>query len=241
MKGICTGLQKYNFKENRCSELRYHWSIPKTPFSISHLHISHLHKYVIFQNNSHKTQITNHIWLKSHYHSTSCVLFLYCLYLMRWPHQFIQLMMLDWTIHVNMHFLTKSMLLTLLYILMKPSSTNLYTLDIRSVSTDYSQSPTIEEMEIVKDATSMQQSSEWGMRAFQSSSPRIKDCISIKYRGQWKLLWSCRFIYTTFVLEKLGLIRFLTVTCQFWIRTQMHSILIKYRSNSKHGILKSNC
>ena len=42
---------------------------------------------------------------------------------------------------------------------------------------------TIEGMEIARDATLMRQSAEWGMRAFQSSFPRIKDRISIEYRG----------------------------------------------------------
>ncbi len=47
---------------------------------------------------------------------------------------------------------------------------------------------TLNEIEVVKDATSMQQSSEWGMRAFQASFPRIKDCIMIEYRAQRKLM-----------------------------------------------------
>ena len=47
---------------------------------------------------------------------------------------------------------------------------------------------TIEEMEIAKDATSMRQSSEWGMHAFQASFPRIKDRITLEERGQWKLM-----------------------------------------------------
>jgi hypothetical protein len=34
------------------------------------------------------------------------------------------------------------------------------------------------------DATSMQQSAEWGMRAFQSSMPRLKDCMKFETRGE---------------------------------------------------------
>ena len=45
----------------------------------------------------------------------------------------------------------------------------------------------LNEIEVVKDATSMRQSSEWGMQAFQASFPCIKDCITIEYRGQQKL------------------------------------------------------
>ena len=43
---------------------------------------------------------------------------------------------------------------------------------------------TLDEIEVAKDATSMHQSSEWGMLAFQASFPRIKDHITIEYRGQ---------------------------------------------------------
>ena len=37
---------------------------------------------------------------------------------------------------------------------------------------------------IVHDATSMWQSAEWGMRAFQSSMPRLKDCMKFETRGE---------------------------------------------------------
>jgi hypothetical protein len=47
---------------------------------------------------------------------------------------------------------------------------------------------TLDEIDIARDATSMRQSSEWGMRAFQASFPRIKDRITIEYRGQRKLM-----------------------------------------------------
>ena len=43
---------------------------------------------------------------------------------------------------------------------------------------------TLDEIEVARDATSMHQSSEWGMRAFQASCPHIKVCITIEYRGQ---------------------------------------------------------
>ena len=46
---------------------------------------------------------------------------------------------------------------------------------------------TFDEIEVAKDATSMCQSSEWGVRVFQASFPCIKDHIAIEYRGQQNL------------------------------------------------------
>ena len=40
---------------------------------------------------------------------------------------------------------------------------------------------------IARDATSMRQSAEWGMRAFQSSMPRIKDRMKFEERGERKV------------------------------------------------------
>jgi hypothetical protein len=37
---------------------------------------------------------------------------------------------------------------------------------------------------MARDATSMRQSAEWGMRAFQSSMPRLKDCMIFETRGE---------------------------------------------------------
>ncbi len=37
---------------------------------------------------------------------------------------------------------------------------------------------------MARDATSMHQSAEWGMRAFQSSMPRLKDCMYFETRGE---------------------------------------------------------
>ena len=47
---------------------------------------------------------------------------------------------------------------------------------------------TIDEIDVASDATSMPQSSEWGVWAFQASFPHFKDCITIEYRGQSKLM-----------------------------------------------------
>ena len=43
---------------------------------------------------------------------------------------------------------------------------------------------TLDELAIQREATSMRQSAEWGMRSFQSSFPRIKDRIPFKERGE---------------------------------------------------------
>jgi hypothetical protein len=40
---------------------------------------------------------------------------------------------------------------------------------------------------IARDASSMDQSAEWGMRAFKSSMPRIKDRMQFEERGEWKV------------------------------------------------------
>ena len=47
---------------------------------------------------------------------------------------------------------------------------------------------TIEESSILEEVTSMHQSAEWGMQAFQSLFPRVVDRMSFEYRGQHKLM-----------------------------------------------------
>ncbi len=47
---------------------------------------------------------------------------------------------------------------------------------------------TLEQMNLAVEATSMQQSAEWGMRAFQASFPRVKDRIEFEEIGQRKLI-----------------------------------------------------
>jgi hypothetical protein len=44
-----------------------------------------------------------------------------------------------------------------------------------------------QERRIAREATSMRQSAEWGMRAFQSSMPRIKDRMKFETRGERKV------------------------------------------------------
>ena len=47
---------------------------------------------------------------------------------------------------------------------------------------------TADEVAIARDATSMRQSAEWGMRAFQASFPRVKDRILFEGRGRRKMM-----------------------------------------------------
>ena len=70
---------------------------------------------------------------------------------------------------------------------------------------------TIEGMEITKDATSMRQSSEWGMRAFQSSFPRIKDRIALEYRGQRQLVMKLMILLYNLRTGKVGVNQILNV------------------------------
>ena len=45
-----------------------------------------------------------------------------------------------------------------------------------------------EDIAIARDATSMRQSAEWGMRAFQASFPRVKDCVLFERKGRCKMI-----------------------------------------------------
>ena len=63
---------------------------------------------------------------------------------------------------------------------------------------------TIEGMEIAKDATSMRQSSEWSIRAFQSSFPRIKNHIALEYKGQQKLMMKLMILLYNLCMRKVG-------------------------------------
>eukprot|EP00804_Cyclotella_cryptica_P010121 CCRYP_018494-RA/>CCRYP_018494-RA protein AED:0.03 eAED:0.03 QI:578/1/1/1/0/0/2/26/188 len=70
---------------------------------------------------------------------------------------------------------------------------------------------TIDEMEIAKDATSMRQSAEWGMRAFQASFPRIKDRITMEERGQRKLMMKLMILLYNLRTRRVGINQILNV------------------------------
>ena len=70
---------------------------------------------------------------------------------------------------------------------------------------------TIDEIEVARDATSMRQSSEWGVRAFQASFPCIKDRIAIEYRGQRKLMMRLMIHLYNLRTRKVGINQILNV------------------------------
>ncbi len=69
----------------------------------------------------------------------------------------------------------------------------------------------IDDIRTAKEATSMRQSSEWGMRAFQSSFPRIKDRIALEYRGQRKLTMKFLILLYNLRARKVGINQILNV------------------------------
>jgi hypothetical protein len=64
---------------------------------------------------------------------------------------------------------------------------------------------TANEILINEDATSMRQSAEWGMRAFQSSFPRIKDRLSYEEAGERKLILRCLILIYNYRANKVGI------------------------------------
>jgi len=59
--------------------------------------------------------------------------------------------------------------------------------------------------QIARDATSMRQSAEWGMRAFQSSLPRIKDRMVFEERGERKVTLSLMILLYNFRANLVGI------------------------------------
>ena len=57
---------------------------------------------------------------------------------------------------------------------------------------------------IACDATSMPQSAEWGMRAFQSSMPRMKDRMKFEERGEQKVTLTMMILITIYEQGWLG-------------------------------------
>jgi hypothetical protein len=59
--------------------------------------------------------------------------------------------------------------------------------------------------QIARDATSMRQSAEWGMHAFQSSMPRIKDRMVFEERGERKVTLSLMILLYNFRANLVGI------------------------------------
>ena len=70
---------------------------------------------------------------------------------------------------------------------------------------------TADEIAIARDATSMRQSAEWGMRAFQASFPRIKDRISFERNGRRKLMVKLMLLLYNLRARRVGINQILNV------------------------------
>jgi hypothetical protein len=53
---------------------------------------------------------------------------------------------------------------------------------------------------IARNATTMRQSAEWGMRAFQSSMPRLKDWMKFETRGERRVTLTMTILYIFFCM-----------------------------------------
>jgi hypothetical protein len=58
---------------------------------------------------------------------------------------------------------------------------------------------------IASDATSMWQSAEWGMRAFQSSMPRLKDCMKFETLGERRVTLAMMILLYNFRARAVGI------------------------------------
>jgi hypothetical protein len=58
---------------------------------------------------------------------------------------------------------------------------------------------------IAHDATSMRQSAEWGMRAFQSSMPRLKDHMKFETCGEWRVILTMMILLYSLQARAVGI------------------------------------
>ena len=94
------------------------------------------------------------------------------------------------------------------------------TVDSAFAKNDYpflikSKNPTVDmtpnEIMIAREATSMRQSAEWGMRAFQASFPRVKDRIPFENKGQRKLMVKMMLLLYNLQARRVGINQILNV------------------------------
>jgi hypothetical protein len=64
---------------------------------------------------------------------------------------------------------------------------------------------------ISRDATSMQQSAEWGMRALQSSMPRLKDCMKFETCGEQRVTLTMMILLYDLQAWAVGIIQLTSV------------------------------
>ena len=76
----------------------------------------------------------------------------------------------------------------------------------------------IDDIHIAKKATSMQQSSQWGMHAFQSLFPCKKDHTALEYRGQQKLAMKLLILLYNLHARKVAVNQILMYTCPLSMR-----------------------
>ena len=72
-----------------------------------------------------------------------------------------------------------------------------------------------EEFLQLQQATSVRQASEWGMRAFQGSFPRIKDRLLYEERGERKLILWCMVLLFNFRTRLVGINQILSTYMPF--------------------------
>ena len=70
---------------------------------------------------------------------------------------------------------------------------------------------TVEQMNLAAEATSMWQSAEWGMRAFQASFPRVKDRIEFESIGQRKLMMKVMILLFNLHARRVGINQILNI------------------------------
>ena len=68
-----------------------------------------------------------------------------------------------------------------------------------------------EEILVTREATSMRQSAEWGMRAFQASFPCLKDRIVFENKGQRKLMVKLTLLLYNLRARRIGINQILNV------------------------------
>ena len=67
------------------------------------------------------------------------------------------------------------------------------------------------EITIAREATSMRQSAEWGMHAFQASFPHVKDRIPFENKGQRKLMVKMMLLLYNLQARRVGINQILNV------------------------------
>lgn len=76
---------------------------------------------------------------------------------------------------------------------------------IKSAQDHVTNANCVEEILEMRQATSARQASEWGMRAFQGSFPRMKDRFPYEERGERKLILYCTVLLFNLRTRKVGL------------------------------------